>query len=90
MCGLNLKNVLCGKLTFEKLTGILDQAIVDELFNVKCEDFKVDSLRTLHSNMNVAKVRSKRTVSGKNIFERRQIDYLDPNLRTFPFGYRPV
>lgn len=90
VCGLQLKNVLGEKLTFDKLSGILDQAIVDEFFNVKCENFKVDSLRTLHKNLTVAKMRGKHTVSAKKLFERRQIDFLDPQLRTYPFGYRPT
>lgn len=88
--GLQLNNILGRGVTFSKLSSLLDQAVIEELFNVKSEDFKVDGIRTLHRNLTVSSVRRKQTLSGKKIFERRQVDYTSEYLRTYPFGYRPA
>lgn len=88
--GLQLKNILGQELTFAKLSNLLDQTIVEELFNVKGKEIQVEGIRTLHKNLTVTSVRGKRTVSGRKILERRQIDYLSKELCTYPFGYRPA
>lgn len=88
--GLQHNNLLGQEVTFAKLSSLLDQAIVEELFNVRAEDVQVEGIRTLHKDLAVTSVRRKQTVSGKKIFERRQVDYLSDNLMTYPFGYRPA
>lgn len=89
VCGLQLNNLLGQQLTFSKMSGLIDQALADELFGTKSEDFQVDSIRTMHKNLKVTSIRGKQTLSGRKIFDRRQVDCLSENLLTYPFGYKP-